>query len=292
MEIEGLTIIDGNSGIPLFSKLETTIDDTLFSGFLTAIRNFTRELSLGGLSSFTTDEKIVYIVARKSVMVALIVAKQVPFEQIYSLAYTIGERFEEEYDLTSNIVETDEFKEFSSVLEQIIHERDIPFLIRVAKFAQKEFGGKLSLQPQLKNRLGDTHKIDLVLDRGIKKGGIVTKMARYVKSFSEEVTFVKVIDGTAGRGEIKDFLDLLTTYGRLHTSKDDEFPYFPAKAAVVARDYSPTVKEEMNKLPKHKNKLAIPGIHIAPDARMTASAKCFIELWKWHDDKYPELVQD
>ncbi|MFX0063535.1 MAG: hypothetical protein ACFFC7_15280 [Candidatus Hermodarchaeota archaeon] len=115
-----------------------------------------------------------------------------------------------------------------------------------------------------------------------------------MKSFSEEVTFVKLIDGTARRGEIKDFLDLLTTYGRLRTRKaeEEEFPYFPAKAAIIARDYSPTVQEEIDKLPKHKTKTAIPGTHIAFDASMVSSAKCFIELWKWHDDKYPELVHD
>ncbi|MFX1250578.1 MAG: hypothetical protein ACFFCZ_03100 [Promethearchaeota archaeon] len=294
MEIEGLTIINGTSGLPLFSKLGTSIDETLFSGFLSAIRNFTKEMSLGGLSSFTTDEKTVYLVARSSVIVALIVSKKVPFEKIYSVAYTIGERFEKEYDISTDVVEIDDFKDFSSIIDQIIKEKEVPFLIRVAKFAQKEFGGQLSVQPQLMNSHGHYHKIDLVLDRGIKKGGVVTKMTSHVKSFSKEVTFVKVIDGTAGRGEIKDFLELLTTFGRLLTgkTKDEEFPYFPAKAAVIARDYSPTVQEEIDKLPKHKTKTAIPGTHIAPDARMTASAKCFIELWKWRDDKYPELVHD
>ncbi|MFX0063537.1 MAG: hypothetical protein ACFFC7_15290 [Candidatus Hermodarchaeota archaeon] len=180
MEIEALTIIDGTSGVPLFSKLEISIDDALFSGFLTAIRNFTKEMSLGGLSSFTTDEKTVYLVARSSVIVALIVSKKVPFEKIYSIAYTIGEKFEKEYDLSANIVEPDEFKNFSSFIDQIIKEKEVPFLIRVAEFAQKEFGGQLSVQPQLKNRHGNYHKIDLVLDRGIKKGGIVTKMTRHV----------------------------------------------------------------------------------------------------------------
>ena len=72
----------------------------------------------------------------------------------------------------------------------------------------------------------------------------------------------------------------------------EEYPFFPARVAIIAHDYSPTVFEEVEKLPRYKGKAAIPGDHVTRKAkvkRFPDTARCFIEFWKWKDD-YPERV--
>ena len=182
-------------------------------------------------------------------------------------------------------------------LTNLITTSDVPDLIKVAEFARKEFGGELSIQPQLRNRNKKLIKVDLVLDRGKKHSkGIMDHLAvKMFKAYSEDVTFIKVIDGTAGRGEVLDFFDILKTFGKYAHNKEDTdiFPYFPAKAVIIAQDYSPTVFEELESLPKFKGKTNIPGTHVSPDAAMKGTpkaVKCFIELWKWYDTTYPERI--
>lgn len=291
MDIKGLIIMNAYSGLPLYSNLDSEIDDTLFSGFLSAIRSFAKEISIGGLTSFVTEEMNVNLNVRNKIIVALLSPKEVPFEKINSFGYRIGERFETEFEINDNNVNVEDYKRFDEILDQLNNEKTVPFIISSANFAKKEFGGELSIQPILINRDKSEVKIDLVLDRG-KKKGFATKL---IKSFSEDVTFVKTVDGVAGRGEIQDFLDILKTFGHLSSRNldDDEFPYFPARAVVIAKDFSPTVSDVTSKLARHKGKAVIPGTHIAFDAGMKGSpsmAKCFIELWKWKTNGYPERI--
>jgi hypothetical protein len=300
MQIDGIVIIDAVSGVPLFSKLDT-IDSTLFSGFVTAIRNFSSELCLGGLSSFTTEEKNIFLAARKRVVTAIIAPANIEFKKVYSLAYQIGEAFEEMYALTET-PDQEKFKDFSEKLEEILKEKEVPFLLQVVEFAKKEFGGEVSIRPELKLEHGKTIVIDIVVDRGKKKAeGVLNKLVQRVwAAFSENITFIKVIDGVAGRGEVVDYIESLKSFGDeslrgFHDNKkvtSEEFPYFPAQAAIIARDYSPTVFEEMEKLQRVEGKACVPGDHVtwgARGKRFPDSSKCFIELWRWKQD-YPERV--
>ena len=297
MEVQVL-ILDNKSGLSLFSHLQNgAMDENLLSGLITAIKEFTKEMALGGLSSFSTDEQSIYLIGRKYCTVAMI-TPEINFQKIYSIGFKLGEQFEECYDLTNlKFVDSSLYDDFKSNVEQILSEKETPFLIAVAEFVKKEFGGDLSIRPTFKNNDGKYITIDMLTDRGRKQhqglmGGLATHMMR---SFSEDVTFIKVIDSTAGRGEVLDFFDILRTFGRFRTKKleEDQFPYFPAKAIVIARDFSPTLFDEIDKLPKYGSKTGIPGTHISPDAGMKGapdSMKCFIELWKWFDDKYPERI--
>lgn len=300
MQIDGIVIIDAVSGVPLFSKL-TSIDSTLFSGFVTAIRSFSSELSLGGLSSFTTEEKNIFLAARKRVVTAIIAPASSESKKIYSLAYKIGEAFEEMYEITET-PDLEKFKDFSEKLEEILKEKEVPLLLQAVEFAKKEFGGQVSIRPELKVGHGKTVVIDIVVDRGKKKAAsILDKLVQKVwAAFSEDITFIKVIDGVAGRGEVVDFIESLKSFGDeslrgFHENKghvSEEFPYFPAQAAIIARDYSSTVFEEVEKLQRVDGKAYIPGVHVtwgARGKRFPVSSKCFIELWKWKQD-YPERV--
>lgn len=299
MELDGLTIIEAASGLPLFSKLQPTLDETLFSGFLSAITSFTKELSLGGLSSFTTDEKHVYLVAREKIVVAVIAATSVDPQPIYSLAYHVGVAFEDSYKdkLTSGVKETTIFEEFDATLTEILNKGQVPFIIQVAEFARKEYGGKVAVQPQLKQADGVEVTLDLVVDRGEKSGGSIRDkiVKRHFKAFSADVTFLKVVDGTAGRGEVEEFLEQTQKFGFREAvgEEDDRFPYFPNRAVVVAKAFSTTVFESLEQLQRQEGKAYIAGTHIIPTAKLRASPKtfrCFVEVWKWNEASYPERV--
>jgi len=298
MNIEGIVIFGADSGIPLYSKMKEEIEPSLFSGFITAIQSFTKEIALGGLSSFVTDEKRVYLAAREKIVTAIIAPVDAVTEEIYSLAYVLGERFEQEYEIFDG-GNVEIYRGFEGVVNEYLQKKEVPFIIHIANFAEKEIGGDVSVRPRLKGRDGTYETVDLLVDYGdrTKKGSIRDRLIqKHLSVFSEEIIFVKAVDGTAGRGEVIKFIESMKNYGiwrRDEEDMDGVFPYFPSRAIVVARDFSPTVFEGLEKFDRIDDKACIHSDHlsftfgskIAPKA-----TKCFIELWKWHDDKYPERV--
>ncbi|MFW9919593.1 MAG: hypothetical protein ACFFED_08340 [Candidatus Thorarchaeota archaeon] len=298
MDLEGVVIFGAESGIPLFSKMNESIEPSLFSGFVSAIQNFSKEMALGGLSSFVTDEKTVFLAAREKTVTAIIAPLDSDFDEVYSLAYTLGEKFEEKYEVVEG-GEVGIYRSFDTVMTELLQRKEIPFLIRVANFARKEIGGDVSVRPRLKTRSGTYDTVDLLVEYGekSKRGGIRDRLIqKHLRVFSEEVIFVKTVDGTAGKGEVMKFIESMKNYGtwrREEETMDDVFPYFPSRAVIVARDYSPTVFEGLEGLDRIDSKSYIAPDHLFPTfgTKMAPkTTKCFIELWKWHDDKYPERI--
>lgn len=293
MDVEGIIILDSVSGLPLFSRLSNGIDETMFSAFLTAIQQFASQLSLGGLSSFTTEEKGIYLVGRSRVVTALIAPVSADFKRIYSIGLRIGTLFESQYEI-KNVNDISQFEGFDQEVQAIFEQEKVPFLVQVAEFAKKEFRGDVAVQPTIPTRDGGRTTIDVVVDGGKKRDmGLRSRMLmRMEAAFAEDVTFVKAIDGTAGRGEVLEYLESLRLFGDDGDDNTEEYSYFPHRAVVVARDYSPTVMEELEKLERRNGKFFVKGTHIskrmkakwAPDA-----SRCYIELWKW-GEPYPERV--
>jgi hypothetical protein len=299
LNIEGIVIFGTESGIPLYSKMNENIEPSLFSGFITAIQNFSKEMALGGLSSFMTDEKTVFLAARENIVTAIIAPVDSEFEDIFSLAYGLGEKFEEKYEVRDEGGDVGIYRSFDSVVDEYLQREEVPYLIRVANFARKEIGGEVSIRPKLKTREGKFETVDILVDYGDRtsKGSFRDKMMqRHLKVFSTEVIFLKAIDGTAGRGEVMKFIESMKNYGTWRKEVDempDVFPYFPSKVVVIARDYSPTVFEGLEGWDRIDDKAYISADHLAFTfgAKIAPKVtKCFIELWKWHDDKYPERV--
>lgn len=294
MKYDGIVIIDIYSGLPLFSKLET-IEEALFSGFLTAIVNFSEEMSLGALSNFSTDEKQVYLIAKEHILVALIVPETTEQKDAYAFASEVATAFEDKFEFPTS-VETTDFNTFATDLAILEAESNIPFAIKVAEFAAKEFGGEISLHTKVMSNEQQLIEIDLIANRGEKKSGSIRDkgLRKMFVAYSGDVIFAKIIDGTAGKGEIVDFLQSMQLFGKKPRQSDLEiFPYFPAKAVIIARDYSPTVFEALDKFQKRGGKTFIAGSHIAASTHVKFSpdtSKCFVELWKWYDDAYPERV--
>jgi hypothetical protein len=299
MELDGILIMHSESGLPLFSRLESHIDDMLFSGLLTAIRSFIKELALGGLSSFSTDEKYFFLTAREKITTCVIAKTNLEFKEVYSLSLEISSKFEEMFnEEISTQIDANRYQEFNKPLDALldIDKKDIPFIIQVAEFCKKEFGANISFRPKLKNNNQNYVTIDLLIDNGKKTSGLKGKLLTKIhKSFSHDTTFVKVIDGVAGRAEVKDFLELSKTFGGKFSGTNDSevYNFFPRKMIVVALDYSPAVLEDMKALKRHNDKAVIPATHIIPTAGIHNAPddmRCYVELWQWKINKYPDRI--
>ena len=119
MQIDGIIIFDSNSGVPLFSKLDESIKGALFSAFITAVRKFFSLLSLGGLSSFTTEEKFIFLAATNKIVTAVITPLKQDSKEIYSLAYEICEKFEKKF-MTTDSQRLQDYSSFSDILDQLL----------------------------------------------------------------------------------------------------------------------------------------------------------------------------
>ncbi|MHA2352035.1 MAG: hypothetical protein ACXAC0_00745 [Candidatus Thorarchaeota archaeon] len=290
MDIEGIVIFDAAAGVPLFSRMKTRIDPSLFSSFITAIGHFSKELQFGGLSSFTTEEKVIYLAPRDKIITALIAPKKKEYETAYSLANELGRQFED-IGGASTISKRDTYEEFTEVADQYLRKIQNPFVTRVSDFIQSEYIGKVSVRPSLMKRDGSQGTVDLLIDAGKKSasGGELTG------KFGENYSFVKVVDSRIGRVHVIDFIDSLDNFAVLAMKRDEMIlqPYFPARAIIVAREFDPGAIDFLKKLPKSKIGRYVDGAYIYAGLKLKGIPKetrCVVDVWKWHDDQKPERV--
>ncbi len=290
MDIEGIIIFDAAAGVPLFSRMKTRTDPSLFSSFITAIGHFTRELKFGGLSSFTTEEKVIYLAPRDRIITALIAPKKKEYQTAYSLANELGRQFEES-GISSNISRKEDYDEFAEVVDQFLRKIQNPFLTRVSEFIQNQYPGEVTVKPNLMKRDGSQGSVDILIDAGksAASSGNVTE------KFGENYSFVKVLDSMVGRVHIIEFIDSLDNFAVLAMKKDEMIltPYFPARAIIVGREYDSAAIDFLMKLPKGNIGRYIDGAYIYAGLKLKGIPKetrCVVDVWKWHDDTNPEPV--
>ncbi len=296
MDIDGVIVLDKKSGIPLFSNLNGDIEPELFSAFVAAVGHFAQDLAIGSLTSFTTEDKTVFVAQRERTITALVIPRSIEFQENYSLAHEIGERFEEQYRIPTR-PQPEDYQDFKKTVEQFLRNRRYPFLRRVASYAQKRFGGEVTLRPQLMRRDGSEAVVDILVDSCKKRTGLNGDSSNElgVLALSQDVTFFKVIDGEAGRGEVLDFMDAAGDFG-IGIMKRGELtiiPYPPARVVIVARDFAPTAIEEVRSLPRHEGTpfLDLSGAYKGVRIRgVPKEVRCAVELWMWHDDSGPEVL--
>lgn len=298
MDVEGVVIFDAKSGIPLFSKLDKGIDPSLFSSFITAARHFSSELSLGGLSSFSTEEKVIFLAARAKTITALISPKSQEFQETYELACELGDQFENRYEVNDG-PSAKEYLGFTPIVNEILKKVENPFLRRVADFCYDQYGGEISINPRLMRRNGADVEglVDIVLRKGGKeqdnhKDSSLDKLSELL---SKNFIFVKVIDGIAGRANIMDFVDSVSSFGtRVWVKGKLEFiPYLPTNAVIVARTFSDSAYEYIERLPSSVDKIFIDGTHAFVGSvlkKLPKETSCELDLWRWRDSASPERV--
>ncbi len=291
MDIEGIVIFDAAAGVPLFSRMKTKTDPSLFSSFIAAIGHFSKELQFGGLSSFTTEEKVIYLAPRDKIITALIAPKKKEYEQAYSLANELGRQFEES-TLGASTPTPNAYNEFMDVADQYLRKIQNPFITRVSEFVSEEYEGDVSVRPNLMKRDGSQGTVDLLIDAGRKDSDSVDSGGQIGENYS----FIKVIDTRAVRVHVIDFIDSLDDFGVLAMRKDEMQlqPYFPARAIIIARDYDPPAIDFLKKFPKSKKGRYIDGAYIYAGLKLKGIPKetrCIVDVWKWQDDQKPLRIE-
>ena len=71
-------------------------------------------------------------------------------------------------------------------------------------------------------------------------------------------------------------------------------PYFPSRALIVAREYTPQVFEFLKKLRTDGQGHYIDGSHIFAHHKMKGiekNPKCYVDVLQWHDNGEPNEIQ-
>ncbi len=289
MDIEGIVIFDAVTGIPLFSRMKGKTDPSLFSSFIAAIGHFSKQLKFGGLSSFSTEEKVIYLAPRENIITALIAPKKKEYQEAYSLANELGRQFEDKRT-SSELNQGTEEIEFAEIADQYLRRIQNPFISRVSEFILNHYGGEVLIRPRLMRRDGSQGVVDLLMDSRSKK-----ETGNGKRMFGENYGFIKASDSRIGRVQVIEFIDSLDNFGVLSMQKDEMVlqPYFPSKAVIVAREFDPPVFDYLRKLPSEKGLKYVDGAYVFAGLKMKGVPKetrCFVELWQWHDDKAPERI--
>jgi len=290
MDIEGVVIFEAASGVPLYSKMKGKTDPSLFSSFVSAIGHFSKEMRFGGLSSFTTDEKVIYLAPREKTITALIAPKKKEYQEAYSLASELGRRFEDGRYITSMPL-TEDYDDFEEVADEFLKRIKNPFVSNVSSFVHGIYGGEVSIEARLFKRDGGQGIIDILIDTSTDSNG----SGNGGSLFGERYIFVKVTEGILGRVQLIDFIDSLDRFGVRFMDKDEFVfrPYFPSRAVIVAREFDQGALQFLEKYTR-KGKTFVDGAHIYTGLKIKdvpKETRCFVDLWQWRDDAAPERIQ-
>lgn len=293
VEIEGVIIFDARSGLPLFSKLKGDIDPSLFSGFIAAIGHFSNELKLGGLSSFSTEEKVIFLAPHDKIVTALVAPKKPEYQQAYVLAKELGKEFSSKITIRPG-APPEANVEFAAIVDEFMRRIRHPFISQAADFLHKKYGGEVSIKARMMRESGTEDVMDILINLGVKneseKNG---KKRPLAEMLSENFIFCKVIDGRISRAEVIDFVESLGGYGaRIFEKEELKFvPYYPSRAIIIAREFSPEAIEFLRKLPKRDNKPMVEAAMFS--LRKESFLKCPLDLYEWRENGKPdELILD
>jgi len=292
MDIDGVIIFEAESGIPLFSRLPEDVDAELFSGFISAIGHFSGEMTLGGLSLFATDEKIVYLAKGTKTITALIAPKKPEFDVASQFANDLGTQFEGRYDIPS-VPQLREFDSFAPIADDFLTRIRHPFLHQVAIFLHSNYSGEVSLKSNMLTRTGSFEEVDIVI-RLRKKQQTSPYSIEPAAYAHNDIILVRAVDGEITRGDLLDFLDRTESYATRVLDGDElKFrPIFPTDAIIVAREYAENIHELYDRFPRDNYKPYISGTHIfvGSGENTQNDHKCFVTFWRWRNDGPPLKV--
>jgi len=137
MDVDGIYIFKADAGTTLYSRRTKNVHEDLFSAFLTALQGFFSDFALGGLSSFTSDNYMIYLASSNNVLTSLIINKEQKSDKYYNLAFEISCQFYTEFKTTidnpisltlpnknqvDSILESvfEEFEKLSEVQQEIV----------------------------------------------------------------------------------------------------------------------------------------------------------------------------
>ena len=125
--IQGVYIFKADSGITLYSRRTLGIEEDLFSAFLSALNGLFCCFSLGGISTFASENFIVYLASANNVLTSLIVDNDHKSDKYFNLAYEIGNQYYKKFassiDKKTSIMAPPK-DQFDGLLDQIISNFD------------------------------------------------------------------------------------------------------------------------------------------------------------------------
>lgn len=305
--IHGLYVIHRASGRLMFEKkLENfAVDTDLFSALLAAIRAFAEEIHMGELTSFTTHNKKIVLSLTETLIIALILEAEASSEKYQGIAYEIGRQFDIFYKIELNNWSGNRslFSSFKETVETILNIREDPFIVQVAKWASREYGGDIHLDQELITSTNDKFLVNLVIDRGILKDLAFREkvLTKFHKGYNREIIFFKITEDVLGLNDMENFLYNCMDLGYECSSKarcDQYFDYFPSKILLIAPQISPNVLERITTISHYDKKQAkhfIISSHLMKPIKHTAIKgklpmfQCLLELWQWKKP-YPERI--
>ncbi len=305
--LNGLYIIHRESGSLLFEKTyeESSVDTDLFSSLLTAIRSFIAEIHMGELTSFTTHNKKITISLSENVVVALILESAASQEKYQGIAYELGHQFDKVYGPILKVWNGNrgQFTPFKENLSMILQTKQDPFVVQVAKWATKEFGGEIHIDQELITSSGEGFLVNLIIDRGKSKDLMFREklLNKFYKGYDRDIFFFKVQEDIIGLNDIDKFIESCKDLGyECHQKERCEhyFDYFPSKIIILAPNFSPTALEKIAEITEYDEKQSkhfIVSNQVGKHMRAAAKKgkvpmlRCNVELWTWQTP-YPERI--
>ncbi|MBD3228002.1 MAG: hypothetical protein GF329_07415 [Candidatus Lokiarchaeota archaeon] len=275
-----LFIIEFGSGKILFEKsfAELAKDSHLFSGMVSTLNLLAREIHIGELSNFSTNEFNFIISASEKIMVVLIVDSNENMKEANKIAYEINKRFQKRYSpINSNSGRSSTYYEdFYMEIEPLLSKTQDNNLLDVGLFLRDIIGGDLHVLTSI--------YFDFVLDLGAKE---------LFHDF-RNLIFVKILDQGKELNQIEESLkyardlELLSDFCEVNTNL---LNYFPSKIIFITENTSDEVISKLKTSNNYdKNGFLIRCKRIDSDIKDLTFFKCKIEMWKMSQNEFEILI--
>jgi hypothetical protein len=269
-------VIHFGSGKILFEKnsAELAKDTNLFSAIFSTLNLLAREIHIGELSNFRTNEFNFIISATEDILVVLILDSNEEIKTWHKIAYEINNRFKKKYspiDVKSSI--TNYYADFYEDIKPLLSELD-------------DNNIKLDVGLLLREKIGgDLHVItskyfDFVLDLG----------AREIFHDFRNLIFVKILDNEKAIKQVEDSLkfcqnlEILDNFCTMHSNLMN---YFPTKIIFIGDNISNELIYDLKRNSNYsQNGLFIKSNKLDQKFKDLTFFKCKVEIWKKIKSKF------
>lgn len=273
-------VIHFGSGKILFEKnfAELAKDTNLFSAIFSTLNLLAREIHIGELSNFRTNDFNFIISATEDILVVLILDSNEEIKTWHKIAYEINNRFKKKYspiDLKSSLNNyyTNFYEDIKPLLSEI-DDNDIK--LDVGLLLREKIGGDLHVIT--------SKYFDFVLDLG----------AREIFHDFRNLVFIKIIDNEKGVKQIEDSLNFCQNLEILNNSckiHSNLMNYFPTKSIFIGENISNELISHLkNREDYSENGLFIQSNKLDQKFKDLTFFKCKIEIWKKSQSQFEKLL--
>lgn len=278
--IYNIFIIHFGSGKVLFEKsfAELAKDSHLFSGIVSTLNLLAKEIHIGELSNFSTNEFDFVISASEDILVVLILDSNEEIKKFNKIAYEINNKFKKRYspiDIKSGR-STSYYADFYDVIEPLLTETKDNTKVDMGLFLKEIIGGDLHVLTSI--------YFDFVLDLGAKE---------LFHDF-RNLIFVKILDSNKSLHQIENSLnysqdlEILNSSCKIHSNL---LNYFPSKILFILEEKSNKLISELKNRKNYcNNGYFIHCNNMDSDLTNLNFFKCKVEIWKFSKNEFEILL--